>query len=179
MIKVNRKIINNKQGIVFWITGLPGSGKTEIAKRFTKKIKKIYGPTLCISGDDVRRIFAVKGYTKKDRVLAGKKYIKFLSYLTNQKINVVFAVVGLFHELHSINRKKFSNYFEIYIKTNLMQLKKRRDKSFYKKKIKNVYGQDIRPEFPKRPHITIVNNFKKSLNEISNNLYKKTIRNLL
>ena len=60
-----------------------------------------------------------------------------------------------------------------------MQLRKRRDKSFYKKKTKNVYGQDIKPELPKRPHITIVNNFKKSLNQISNDLYKKTIRNLL
>lgn len=164
---------NKKKGIVFWITGLPGSGKTGIAKKFSKKISSIHGPTLCISGDDLRRIFGVKGYTRKDRILAGKKYIKFLSYLTNQKINVVFAVVGLFHEIHKINRKKFANYFEIFIKSNLKDLRKRKDKSFYKKKTKNVYGQDIKPEFPKRPSVIITNNFKKSLNQLSNELFNK------
>jgi adenylylsulfate kinase len=164
---------NKKKGTVFWITGLPGSGKTGIAKKLSKKISSIYGPTLCINGDDLRRIFGLKGYTRRDRILIAKKYIKFLSYLTNQKINVVFAVVGLFHEIHKINRKKFSNYFEIFIKSNLKDLRKRKDKSFYKKKTKNVYGQDIKPEFPKRPSIVIINNFKKSLNQLSNELFNK------
>ena len=35
-----RKLKNNK-GIVFWITGLSGSGKTTIAKKITPEIKKL------------------------------------------------------------------------------------------------------------------------------------------
>ena len=33
-------------GIVFWITGLPGSGKSNISKNIFSDIEKRYGPTL-------------------------------------------------------------------------------------------------------------------------------------
>ena len=32
---------NKNKGVVFWITGLPGSGKTTIAKKIKKQIEKI------------------------------------------------------------------------------------------------------------------------------------------
>ena len=50
-------IINKNKGILFWITGLSGSGKTTLGKAIHKDIKKLYGPTIMISGDDVRKIF--------------------------------------------------------------------------------------------------------------------------
>ena len=49
------KLKTNK-GILFWITGLSGSGKTTIAKKIEKHITNQYGPTLILSGDDLRRI---------------------------------------------------------------------------------------------------------------------------
>ena len=39
-----------KKKWLFWITGLSGSGKTQLAKRIKKDIEKINGPTLEISG---------------------------------------------------------------------------------------------------------------------------------
>ena len=55
---MTRKIIRNKKkGILFWITGLSGSGKTSIAKKIKKKITYLYGPTLELSGDNLRKIF--------------------------------------------------------------------------------------------------------------------------
>ena len=54
------KKINKNKGIVFWITGLSGSGKTTLAKKIKKDISKIYGPTIMISGDDIRKIFGLK-----------------------------------------------------------------------------------------------------------------------
>ena len=51
------KKIDKNKGIVFWITGLSGSGKTLIAKKIGNEIKLKYGPTIIISGDDVRNIF--------------------------------------------------------------------------------------------------------------------------
>ena len=70
-----RKLKNNK-GIVFWITGLSGSGKTTIAKKITPEIKKLFGPTIIISGDDLRKIFKFKGYTSSERLELGYRYIK-------------------------------------------------------------------------------------------------------
>ena len=103
----------------------------------------------------------------------GKKYINFINLIVRQKINVIFAVVGLFHELQKLNKKKFPNYIEIYIKSNFQKVKSKRKKKFYKKKTTNVWGQDIKPEFPKTPHIIINNKFDKDINKLSSELKKK------
>ena len=49
MKKFRRK---KNKGIVFWITGLSGSGKTRIGKKIKKNIIENYGPTILFSGDN-------------------------------------------------------------------------------------------------------------------------------
>ena len=55
-----------KKGIVFWITGLSGSGKSTIAKYIKKKVEKKYGNTIIINGDDIRKIFNFQNYELKE-----------------------------------------------------------------------------------------------------------------
>ena len=57
--------INKDKGILFWITGLSGSGKTTLGKAIHRDINKLYGPTLMISGDDLRNIFDYKKFDKR------------------------------------------------------------------------------------------------------------------
>ena len=54
-----KKLKKNK-GILFWITGLSGSGKTTIAQKIESNISNKYGPTVTVSGNDLRRIFNFK-----------------------------------------------------------------------------------------------------------------------
>ncbi len=164
--------INNKFGIVFWVTGLAGSGKTTIAKKMKSKIQKIYGPTIVLSGDEIRSIFDMKGYTYKDRLLTVKKYQKLIKKLTNQKINVIFAVIGMMNEIRKINRKIFINYIEIFITANIKRLKFKDKKKLYSKK-NNVVGKDIIAEIPRKPHIKIFNDFKKNPVSLVNLIIKK------
>ena len=169
-----KKILNKKEGILFWITGLPGSGKSTIAKIIVKNIRKTYGPTIILHGDELRSIFELKGYSKKERLLNGKKFIKLIKLIIRQKINVVFAVVGLFDQLRKINKNQFNNYIEIYIKANLKTIIKFSHKKFYKKnKKKDIVGLDIKPEFPKNPNILITNSFKTTVNYLACELKKK------
>ena len=51
--------LNHNKGILFWVTGLSGSGKTSIAREIKHKISKLYGPTIVVSGDDMRKIFGL------------------------------------------------------------------------------------------------------------------------
>ena len=70
-----RKIKKTKnKGIVFWITGISGSGKTQIGKKVKKHIIKNYGPTILFSGDDIRNIFNLKKYSFKDRMKVVGQY---------------------------------------------------------------------------------------------------------
>ncbi len=169
-MKKNKK---KNKGILFWITGLSGSGKTQIGKKIKNSISNIYGPTLFISGDDMRNIFELKKYTNKARISNGIKFGKFCKFVTNQNINIIFALVSLREKVRKWNRKNISNYVEIYIKTDIKKIMKIGKKKVYKKFNKNIVGLDIRAEFPKSPDIIIENDFKKSIKQLSDNLIKK------
>jgi adenylylsulfate kinase len=165
--------LNKKYGIVFWITGISGSGKSTLSKEIYPFIKKKFGPTIILSGDNLRRIFKLNKYDKNYRMQVGKQYTKFLRIIIANKINVLFSVVGLFHELHKYNRNQLKNYIEILINANFKKTEIRKQKFFYKKKTSNVWGKDIKPEYPKNPHIILKNNFKKNKKSLSIILIKQ------
>ena len=164
--------INNK-GILFWITGLSGSGKTQISKKIYKQIKKNYGPTILFSGDDIRKIFDLKGYSYKDRVEIVMKYCKLAKSVTTQNINIIFAVVGMIHSVRAWNRKNIKNYVEIYIKSDLKKIIKKGKKRIYHQNIDNIIGLDIKAEYPKKPDIILHSNFKKDISNYAAELVTK------
>ena len=175
---MGKKIISNKnKGILFWITGLSGSGKTAIAKKIHKKISHLYGPTIEISGDDFRQIFRLNKYTKKARIEYLLKYLHFCKLITNQKINLIFNLIGMYNRARRWNRKNIDNYVEIYIKADIHKIIKLKRKATYLKNKKNIVGLDIRPEFPKKPNIVIKNDFNKSTDKLAKELLSK-IKNL-
>ena len=93
----NKKIkIYPNKGILFWITGLSGSGKTTLANKIKNEIEVKYGKTIVISGDDLRKIFSLKSYNFKDRKKYLSMYHDFCKHITDQNVNVIFAVVGLY-----------------------------------------------------------------------------------
>ena len=167
-----KKLKKNK-GILFWITGLSGSGKTTIAQKIESNISNKYGPTVTVSGNDLRRIFNFKKFSRKDRLAYALSYSKFCKYITNNKINIILSTVSLFHKVRKWNRSNIQNYIEIYIQSNIHKIIKQKKKFFYKGNYKNIVGKNIKPEFPQSPHITIKNNFSKSINVLAKELIKK------
>lgn len=166
--------INKKEGIMFWITGLAGSGKSSIARALIPKIKKKYGPTILVSGDNLRNIFKERNYTILARKKFAKKKAKFCKFILSQKINIVYSTISLLKSIRKENKKNFRNYVEIYIESNLEIIKNLGKKKIYhKKNQKNVWGIDLKPEFPTSPNIKIKNSFKESASIISNKIYKK------
>ena len=163
----------NNKGILFWVTGYSGSGKTRISKKIYSKIKKKYGPTIILSGDDIRRIFSLRGYSFKERYETVMKYSKLVKSITSQNINVILAVIGMMEGIRKWNRKNIKNYIEIYIKSDVKKIIKRGKKKIYHRASKNIVGVDIKPEYPKKPHIIINNNFKKSIDAYSEELLSK------
>jgi len=170
---MKKKIIKNK-GILFWITGLSGSGKTTLSKKIFKNVVKSYGPTLLISGDDLREIFSFDKFNGKERKILAKKYCRYAKFITDQNINLIFAAVGMFNSTRTWYRKNIDNYIEIYIKASLQDiilLKKK--KIYHRKNIGDIVGINIKPEFPQKPHIIINNNFKKNSNVVAKELFNK------
>ena len=167
------KKINKKKGIVFWITGLPGSGKTSVAKKLKKPIEKIYGKTILFSGDDLRKISDFKNYDVKSRYLYAKSYSKLVKYISNQKINVIIATVSLFEKIHIWNRKNITNYCEVFINSKTQEIIKNKKKRLYFKFKKDLVGIDIKPKFPINSDIIISNNFKKPIDPLSKSIFER------
>ena len=171
---MRKQIIRNKnKGILFWITGLSGSGKTAIAKKIKKRIFQLYGPTIELSGDNFRKIFGLNKYTKKARIENLQKYLHFCKLITNQKINLIFNLIGMYNRARNWNRKNIDNYVEIYIKANIHKIIKLKKKPIYLHNKRNIIGLDIKPEFPKKPNIIIENDFNKNTDELAKELLKK------
>lgn len=167
-----KKFKKNK-GILFWITGLPGSGKTSIAKEIFPYVKKKFGQTILISGDDLRKLFKLKSFSKKNRLSYALFYSKICKLLTDKNINVILATVSLFNSVRNWNKYNINNYLEIYIKADIESVINQKRKYFYKKKSKNVVGKNLKAEFPKTPDIILKNNFKRSIKKLSKELIGK------
>tara|TARA_B110000858_G_C17639202_1_gene397263 strand:- start:33 stop:575 length:543 start_codon:yes stop_codon:yes gene_type:complete len=166
---------NNKQadtGILFWITGLSGSGKTSLAKKIFPIIKKKYGPTVHLDGDTLRNILNLNGYSYEERLSNAKIYNRIIKLLTEQNINVLISLVALMRIPRAWNRKYIKKYIEIYIKSEVKKIILKDRKKIYKNNV-NVVGVNIKPEFPKSPDIIIDNKFNNNLDFIKSELVDK------
>ena len=165
--------INKNKGILFWVTGLSGSGKTAIAKQIKKKIINLYGPTIEVSGNNFRKTFKLNKFDKKERLKNLWYYHHFSKLITNKKINLIFNLIGMVDKARNWNRKNIDNYVEIYVKADVNEIIKKRKKILYLKNKKNIVGLDLKAELPKRPHIILKNDFNRSLKDLSNEAIQK------
>jgi len=170
-------IKNKKKGILFWLTGLPGAGKTSIANKIVNSLRKKFGNTILLNGDDIRKIFELKDYSLIGRKRIGMQYSKLFQKITDQNINVLFAGGVLIEKVRKNNRKNIDNYLEIYIKCNQKKIISKNFKKLYLK-TKNLVGLKIKPEYPKNPHIIINNDFKKNITMLSEDLIRKINHNI-
>jgi len=165
---------NKNNGILFWITGLSGSGKTAVATKIKNDIQKLYGPTIVVSGDNLRKIFGFNKYTPKERIELSRKYNNFAKFITNRRINLIFTVVAMIDSARDWNRANIDNYIEIYIKTNIKKIINfKKKKIYFFKSKKNIVGLDIQPQFPKKPDIIVINDFNKSITDLKNEILIK------
>ena len=150
--------------MIIWISGKSCVGKTLIAKQLIKKIRKNKIKIVHIDGDDVRKITNNFDYSKNGRHQNAYLISKLVFLLDANKINVVVSTISIFPKLLNWNRKKIKNYFDILIKVKKDLLYKRdKNKIYFKKKIKNknVVGEDINFNYPKKVDLIIYNNSTK------------------
>ena len=152
--------------MVIWILGLSGSGKSTLAREILNNTKGKHR-FVHIDGDAIRKIYNKKlGHTLKDRETNALRISRLAKYISDQNVNVIVSVLSNFPKWLKWNRKNIKNYFEVYLKTKMEILKKRKSK-IYSKKVKNVIGVDLKFNEPKKSDLIIENSDNK--NEIKIN----------
>lgn len=149
-----------EKGVLYWITGLSGAGKTTIGSALYYALREKKDNVVILDGDVLKNLVG-SGYSESERVERAKKYSAICKMLVDQGITVIICTVAMFESIRQWNRKHIERYVEIFLEVPLEVLQKRDKKGLYsgqkEGKVHNVVGMDIEVEFPKNPDIVIRN----------------------
>ena len=137
-------------------TGLSGVGKTTLAQELIKLIIVTGEQVIHLDGDKLREIFGVveripKTMTAIRASRLAMKYSKLTNVLCYQGFTVVVSTISMFNEIYDWNRTNLPNYFEVYLKIPLDELRRRDPKTSIinmTEGIKNVAGLDLLVDEP-------------------------------
>ena len=148
---------NKKIGRVIWITGLSGAGKSTLASSLVKRLRETDAAVVLLDGDELRDVFGVtslnsENYSRDKRIALALQYSRLCKLLAKQSFTVVIATISLFKEVHAWNRANLVEYFEVYLKVPLAELRQRDPKVIYSAfdagKLKNIAGLDLPVDEP-------------------------------
>ena len=147
--------------MVIWIIGLAGAGKTTIGREVYNLLKSRKPNVVFLDGDHIREIMGNDlGHTIEDRRSNAWRICRLCQYLDSQEIDVVCAILSIFHDAQEWNQLNYSRYFEIYIEVPMDELVARDQKGLYSRAYRNeiadVVGVDI--HFAPPPHPDFVAN---------------------
>lgn len=128
-----------KKGFVVWLTGLPGSGKTTIARILAEGLLKKGLSVEILDGDQVRRQLSPElGFSKEDREVHAKRVAYVSHLLSRNGITTIVALISPFRSFREYARNLIGDFVEVWVKCSLETCIKRDSKGLYKKAIEGT-----------------------------------------
>jgi len=168
--------IKKVEPFVIWMTGLPLSGKTTIARELKKILEKEGIKIYHIDSSYIRNLIPEIGYERKDRIIHLKRIAYLAKILQDNNISTIASFVSPYKETREFIKKLCKNVLIAYIKADIETCKERDYKGVYKKaiegKIKNFTGISDVYEEPLDADI-VIDTRKMSPKEAALEIYKK------
>ena len=148
------------EGLTIWLTGLPCSGKTTIAKGLGEELRAAGRLVEILDGDQVRtNLSQGLGYSKQDRDTNVRRIAYVAGLLTRNGVFVIVAAVSPYRDARAEARCVIGNFFEVFVNCPLAVLIQRDDKGMYRKAmdgdISNFTGISDPYEAPDDPDLTV------------------------
>ncbi len=155
-----------------WLTGLPGSGKSIVARAMSGKLKKAGLPVQIVSSDAIRRVMTPRPeYTEKERNAVYEAIVAVAKEFVHDGTNVIIDATANRRRYRGLARREIKRFFEAYVRCPLkvcMKREARRKKTFlapkniYKKaragRSPTVPGMGAPYERPRHPDVVIDTN---------------------
>lgn len=169
-----------KDGILYWITGLAGAGKTTIGNRLFYELRKDNQNVILLDGDVLKNIVNVEGYSDSDRRKRAMKYAALCKTLTNQGLIVICCTIAMYDEVREYNRQHNKGYIEVFLDVPVAVLQQRDQKGMYSQyengKVQNIAGFDVEVEYPKNPDLILKNDGSMTIRQCVDEILKLEAR---
>jgi len=151
-----------KAGLVLWLTGLSGAGKSTIAGRLKRALTKAGLPVCLLDGDVVRRhLCSDLGFTEADRKENIRRVAEVARLMADTGVICIVALISPFRadRQSARGRLKPGQFLEVFINAPLEVCEKRDPKGHYANaragKIKQFTGISSPYEAPEKPEIVL------------------------
>jgi adenylyl-sulfate kinase len=152
--------MNNSKGFTVWFTGLPGAGKSTLARLLEGKLRQLGLQAEILDGDEVRkRLTKGLGFTREDR----EENIRRIAYVANLLTKVggvaIVAAISPYAQSRDEVRSEIENFVEVFVKCSLKTCIERDPKGLDAKaqrgEISHFTGISDPYEEPKNPEIIV------------------------
>jgi len=145
------------EGFCVWLTGLPSSGKSSIAKKLKNLLNENNINVEILESDELRKILTPNPtYSKEERQWFYNVLVYIAYILVKNGVNVIIDATGNKREFRDNARKKIRKFMEVYVKCPLEICIKRDRKGIYKlgfngksstvPGLQDVYEEPLNPE---------------------------------
>lgn len=144
---------------IFWVTGLPGSGKSYFSQAFQKYLQSQNLPCVILDGDEIRLALGnMFGYSRNDRVKLAKIYFNLAKIFVNQGNQVIVSTVSMFSEVYQCIEEENQITRIIYMETSSEILNMRDKKKLRSSNISESPGVSLVVDIPTSTYLALKGN---------------------
>lgn len=157
-----RESFLKQKGVIIWLTGLSGSGKSTIANEVAYKLHKMGKLAYVLDGDNIRHgLNKDLGFSQEDRNENIRRISEVAKLFADAGIITITAFISPYRQYRNFCRELAGpgRFFEIYTKASIETCERRDTKGLYKKAkqglIKDFTGINAPYEEPEKPELVI------------------------
>jgi adenylylsulfate kinase len=148
------------QSYAIWITGLPSSGKSTIAKALARMLREKGAVAAILESDELRKILTPDAtYSPEERAVFYRQMALLGAMLVKTGISVIFDATANRRSYRDYARSLIGRFLEVYVDCPLSTCAARDPKGIYAaaaaRRSTNVPGIDAAYEPPPSPDITV------------------------
>ncbi|MCD8143812.1 MAG: adenylyl-sulfate kinase [Oscillospiraceae bacterium] len=156
-----REQLTGHQGLVVWMTGLSGAGKSTIAQLVERQLLSEGIPAYLLDGDKLRRgLTADLGFSDADRDENQRRVAETAALFRDAGLVTLVATISPFQRHRALAREKAGgDLIEVYVRADYATCQERDPKQLYQKanagNIQNFTGKGSCYEVPAAPDVLL------------------------